>query len=64
MSLKKRIRTLEEKAGLERCDDCRAWKEWVVRYEGRGEPDPAPCPRCGFEQSIIRVCFTEEAGRL
>ena len=64
MSLKKRIRTLEDQTGPERCDNCREWQEWVVRYEDRGEPNPAPCPRCEFQQGIIRVVHTEEAGRL
>ena len=64
MSLKRRIDRLEEAAGPERCDNCRAWQEWVVRYEDSGKPDPQPCPKCGFQQSIIRVVHTEEAGRL
>lgn len=64
MSLKNRIRALEDEAGPERCDNCREWEEWVVRHEGFGESDPAPCPGCGFQQGIIRVRHTKEAGRL
>ncbi len=64
MSLRRRIRALEEAAGPERCGNCREWQEWVVRYEDRGEPNPTPCPRCGFQQNVIVVCYTEEAGRL
>jgi hypothetical protein len=64
MSLKKRIRKLEDQAGPERCDNCREWNEWVVRHERYGESDPAPCLGCGFQQGIIRVVHTEEAGKL
>ncbi len=64
MSLEKRLRRLEDVAGHERCVNCRKWNEWVVRHEGYGEADPAPCPKRGFQQSIIRVRYTEEAGRL
>jgi hypothetical protein len=58
-----RLRKLEE-AEPERCDNCREWKEYVIRFDGRSEPHPTSCLKCGFEQSVILVHFTEEAGRL
>ena len=52
MSLKRRIDRLEEEAGPERCDNCREWNEWVVRYEGSGEPNPTPCQGVAFSKTL------------
>jgi len=64
MSIKDRIRRLEDGRGAQRCPECYLKPQVnYVAYPGEELPDPEHCPKCGRPLGfVIQVVYEEGEG--